>query len=38
MIVVVDVGGRDCALCRPVLLTPIVRESTRWRIAVCEGA
>jgi diadenosine tetraphosphate (Ap4A) HIT family hydrolase len=34
MIVVVDVGGRECALCRPVLLTPIVRESTHWRIAI----
>jgi diadenosine tetraphosphate (Ap4A) HIT family hydrolase len=34
MIVVVDVSGRDCALCRPVLLTPIVEESTHWRIAI----
>ena len=34
MIVAVDVVGADCALCRPVLLTPIVRESTHWRIAI----
>jgi diadenosine tetraphosphate (Ap4A) HIT family hydrolase len=34
MIVVVDVGGGECALCRRVLLTPIVRESTHWRIAI----
>jgi diadenosine tetraphosphate (Ap4A) HIT family hydrolase len=33
MIAVVDVGG-DCALCRPVLLTPIVRQSSLWRIAL----
>lgn len=24
----------ECVLCRPVLLTPIVRESTCWRIAI----
>ena len=24
----------QCALCRPVLLTPIVRESAHWRIAI----
>lgn len=24
----------DCALCKPTLLTPIVRESTYWRIAI----
>jgi diadenosine tetraphosphate (Ap4A) HIT family hydrolase len=34
MIVAVDVGSDECALCRPQLLTPVVRESTHWRIAV----
>ena len=34
MIVVVDVGSGECALCRPTLLTPIVRESVHWRIAI----
>ena len=27
-------NNEECALCRPVLLTPIVRESTHWRIAI----
>jgi diadenosine tetraphosphate (Ap4A) HIT family hydrolase len=34
MIAIVDSESRDCPLCRPRLLTPIVRESARWRIAV----
>jgi diadenosine tetraphosphate (Ap4A) HIT family hydrolase len=34
MIVVMDGDRRDCALCRPVLLTPIVDESTHWRTAI----
>jgi diadenosine tetraphosphate (Ap4A) HIT family hydrolase len=34
MIVAVDVGGGECALCRPQLLTPVVRESAHWRIAI----
>lgn len=29
-----DQSSDECALCRTVLLTPIVRESTRWRIAI----
>jgi diadenosine tetraphosphate (Ap4A) HIT family hydrolase len=34
MIVAVDVGSDECALCRPQLLTPVVRESAHWRIAI----
>jgi hypothetical protein len=34
MIVGVDVGSGECALCRPQLLTPVIRQSARWRIAV----
>jgi diadenosine tetraphosphate (Ap4A) HIT family hydrolase len=34
MIAVVDVVAGECALCRPQLLTPVVRESTHWRIAI----
>jgi diadenosine tetraphosphate (Ap4A) HIT family hydrolase len=34
MIAVVDVESGDCALCRPQLLTPVVRESKHWRIAI----
>jgi diadenosine tetraphosphate (Ap4A) HIT family hydrolase len=34
MIIAMDLGPEDCALCRPVLLTPIVRESAHWRIAI----
>jgi diadenosine tetraphosphate (Ap4A) HIT family hydrolase len=30
----VDVDSAGCALCRPQLLTPVVRESTYWRIAI----
>ncbi|MFL5916279.1 MAG: hypothetical protein ACJ752_11695 [Gaiellaceae bacterium] len=29
-----DVGSDECALCRPQLLTPVVRESTHWDIAI----
>ena len=29
-----DESREDCALCRPVLLTPIVRESAHWRTAI----
>jgi diadenosine tetraphosphate (Ap4A) HIT family hydrolase len=34
MIVVVQASGSDSALCRPQLLTPVIRESTHWRIAI----
>jgi diadenosine tetraphosphate (Ap4A) HIT family hydrolase len=34
MIAVVDVVAGECALCRPQLLTPLVRESAHWRIAI----
>jgi hypothetical protein len=34
MIAVVDVVAGECPLCRPQLLTPIVRESAHWRIAI----
>jgi diadenosine tetraphosphate (Ap4A) HIT family hydrolase len=34
MIVAVDVAGDECRLCRAQLLTPVVRESAHWRIAI----
>jgi diadenosine tetraphosphate (Ap4A) HIT family hydrolase len=34
MIVVVEPSGRACALCLPQLLTPVIRESTHWRVAL----
>jgi diadenosine tetraphosphate (Ap4A) HIT family hydrolase len=34
MIVAMDGGSGECALCGPQLLTPVIRESTHWRIAI----
>jgi diadenosine tetraphosphate (Ap4A) HIT family hydrolase len=34
MIVAVDLGSDGCALCRPQLLTPVVRQSAHWRVAI----